>query len=138
VRKKQTELFFLGPWLLLLLGDLLGLVWRLIDQGRSVAVFLALSDKGEPSAGHIEKGDFALGVGGLLRQPNTFRRVRSILSGVWHVHSPTRQKTSPKWEYWSRRFVPKLRLGQWKNQIRTKASELGELGHPPLLGSGSV
>jgi hypothetical protein len=41
--------------LLLLLGDLLGWLWRPIGQGRSVGVFLAVRDKGQPSAGHIEK-----------------------------------------------------------------------------------
>jgi hypothetical protein len=66
--------------LLLLLGDLLARLRRLIDQGRGVIVFLALSDKGQPSAGHIEKGTFALGVGSLLRKPNTFGRVRPIFS----------------------------------------------------------
>jgi hypothetical protein len=53
---------------------------RLIDQSGSVIVFLALRDKGEPSAGHIEKGAFALGVGSLLSKPNTFSRVRPIFS----------------------------------------------------------
>ena len=53
---------------------------RLIDQGGSVIVFLALSDKGQPSPGHIEKGTFALGVGSLLSKPNTFGRVRPIFS----------------------------------------------------------
>jgi hypothetical protein len=66
--------------LLLLFGDLLAGFRRLIDQGGSVIVFLALSDKGQPSPGHIEKGTFALGVGSLLSQPNTFGRVRPIFS----------------------------------------------------------
>jgi hypothetical protein len=68
--------------LLLLLRDLVAGLRRLIDQGRSVIVFLALSDKREPRAGHIEKGAFALGIGGLLSKPNTDSRVRPILSGV--------------------------------------------------------
>jgi hypothetical protein len=55
---------------------------RLIDQGRGVIVFLALSDKSQPSAGHIEKGAFALGVGSLLSKPNTLSRVRPIFSGL--------------------------------------------------------
>jgi hypothetical protein len=65
---------------LLLLGDLLAGFRRLIDQGGSVIIFLALSDKGQPSAGHIEKGAFALGVGSLLGKPNTLSRVRPIFS----------------------------------------------------------
>jgi hypothetical protein len=55
---------------------------RLIDQGRGVIVFLALSDKSQPSAGHIEKGTFALRVGSLLSKPNTLSRVRPIFSGL--------------------------------------------------------
>jgi hypothetical protein len=65
-----------------LLGDLLAGFRRLIDQGRSVIVFLALSDKGQPSASHIEKGAFALGVGSLLGKPNTLSRVRPIFSSL--------------------------------------------------------
>jgi hypothetical protein len=55
---------------------------RLIDQGGSVIVFLALRDKGEPSARHIEKGAFALGIGSLLRKANTLSRVRPIFSSL--------------------------------------------------------
>src|SRR5580704_13911436 len=65
-----------------LLGDLLAGLRRLIDQGGSVIVFLALSDKGQPSAGHIEQGTFALGVGSLLSKPNTLSRVRPIFSSL--------------------------------------------------------
>src|ERR1700729_4461632 len=65
---------------LLLLGDLLAGLRSLIDQGGSVIVFLALSDKGQQSAGHIEKGTFALRVGSLLCKPNTLSRVRPIFS----------------------------------------------------------
>jgi hypothetical protein len=67
---------------LLRLDDLSAGLRRLIDQGRGVIVFLALSDKGQPSAGHIEKGTFALGVGSLLSKPNTLSRVRSIFSSL--------------------------------------------------------
>jgi hypothetical protein len=67
---------------LLLLGDLSAGLRRLIDQGRGVIVFLALSDKSQPSAGHIEKGAFALGVGSLLSKPNTLGRVRPIFSSL--------------------------------------------------------
>jgi hypothetical protein len=56
------------------------LLRRLIGQGRSVVVFLALSDKGEARAGPIEKGAFALGVGSLLSRPNALSRVRPIAS----------------------------------------------------------
>jgi hypothetical protein len=68
--------------LLLLLGDLVAGLRRLIDQGRGFFVFLALSDKGQPSPGHIEKGTFALGVGGLLSKPDTLSRVRPIFSSL--------------------------------------------------------
>jgi hypothetical protein len=85
VPKRGGHLFLLLLRLLLLLGDLLGRLWRLIDQGRSVVIFLALSDKGEPSAGHIEKGTFALGIAGLLSKSNTLRRVCSIFPGVCHA-----------------------------------------------------
>jgi hypothetical protein len=67
---------------LLLLGDLSAGLRRLIDQGRGVIVFLALSDKSQPGAGHIEKGAFALGVGSLLSKPNTLSRVRPIFSSL--------------------------------------------------------
>src|SRR5580704_16637980 len=68
--------------LLLLFGGLLAGLRRLIDQGGSVIVFLALSDKSQPSAGHIEKGAFALRVGSLLSKPNTLGRVRPIFSSL--------------------------------------------------------
>jgi hypothetical protein len=82
--------------LLLLLRDLLGRFWRLIDQGRSVFIFLTLSDKGEPSAGHIEKGTFALGVAGLLSKTNTLSGVRSIFSGIRHTQLPDTSKGIPR------------------------------------------
>jgi hypothetical protein len=103
--------------LLLLLGDLLGRFRRLIDQGRSVIVFIALSDKGEPRAGHSEKRAFALGIGGLLGKPNTLSRVRSIFSGVWHTQPPDTSENILVNDH-DRHFVPKS-LGQWKIQIRT-------------------
>jgi hypothetical protein len=78
--------------LLLLLGDLLWRHRRLIDQRGGLSVLLALSDQGEPRAGHIEKGPFALGVAGLLSKPNTFSRVCSIFSGVWHTQTPDTSK----------------------------------------------
>jgi hypothetical protein len=113
--------------LLLLLGDLLAWLWRLIDQGRRVVVFLTLSDKGEPSAGHIEKGAFALGIGGLLSESNTISRMCPIFSSVWHTQSPNTSKNIP----WGVNdaggyFVPKTKLGHRKIQIRTKGSELGQ------------
>jgi|HubBroStandDraft_6_1064221.scaffolds.fasta_scaffold576123_1 hypothetical protein len=62
--------------------SLLARFWRLIDQGRSAVVFLALIDKGQPRAGHIEKGTFALRIVGLLSKPNALSRMRPILSCV--------------------------------------------------------
>jgi hypothetical protein len=68
--------------LLLLVGDLLAGLRRLIDQGRGFIVFLALSDKSQPSPCHIEKGTFALGVGSLLSKADTLSRVRPIFSSL--------------------------------------------------------
>jgi len=88
----QGGLVLLGLRLLLLLGDLLAGLRRLIDQGRSVIVFLSLSDKGQPRAGHIEKGAFAFGIIGLLCKPNALGRVRPIFSSVWHSQPPNASK----------------------------------------------
>jgi hypothetical protein len=85
-----------------LLGDLLAGLRRLIDQGGSVIVFLALSDKRQPSTGHIEKGTFALGIGSLLSKPNTLSRVRPIFSGIRHTQLPGKNgkklQVSKHWE----------------------------------------
>src|ERR1700675_354076 len=87
-RASKAALFLLGLRLLLLLGDLLRRARCLVDQGRRLAVFLALSDQGEPSAGHVEKGAFALGVAGLLSKSNALNRVCAIFSGVRHTQLP--------------------------------------------------
>jgi hypothetical protein len=73
-----------GLRLLLLLGDVLRRLWRLIDQRGGLAVFLALGNQGEPRASHGEKGTFALVVAALLSKPHALSRVRSIFPGVRH------------------------------------------------------
>jgi hypothetical protein len=97
---------------LLLLRNLLGLLWLLIDQGRSVPVFLALSDKGQPRAGHIQKGAFALGVAGLLSKPYTLSGVRSIFSCFWHTPPNTSKNITWGVNDAGGYFVPKPKLGQ--------------------------
>jgi hypothetical protein len=92
VRKKTGGLFLLGLRLLLLLGDLLARLRRLVDQRCGLVILIALSRQGEPSASHAEKGQFALLVADLLSKLNTRCSVRSILSGVWHTQLPDTSK----------------------------------------------
>jgi hypothetical protein len=70
----------------LLLGDLLARLRRLIDQ-RGLAALLGSGKQIEPRASHVEEGNLALGVIGLLRDLNARGRMDPIFSGVWHDYA---------------------------------------------------
>lgn len=77
----MARLFLLLLRLVLLLGDQLARLRRLIDQGLGLVVLIALGRQGEPRARHIKKGQLACGVFCLLGELNACRRVDPIFSG---------------------------------------------------------